>query len=638
LAGGTKATQTEAILVEQIRNLTDVEAVESRSLVQLELADTIYEAIRSSAEKHPDRVALYSLKTGAADESPEAMTFAEYLGQIHRMANLLNRLGVGPNDAVTLLLPITVDAVVALWGAACAGISNPVNSFLEADHLEAIVRAAGTKVVMAWHPSISPDSWDRGLALKGRLPELTLIQCGGNGDVEDGVICLEKALAEENGATLNRPIGKGPRDISAYLHTGGTTGLPKLARHTHQGQLLQSRCLEMMLGHDDHPVILLSTPLFHVGGATIGTLGSLIQGGTTVMLHPNGLRDRVAIRDFLKNAERFGATTLAAVPAIWSALLSQPSDGIDLSTVKRGIVAAASVPAEMAQQAEDKFAIPLLEGWGMTELHGFATLNPLAGENRNGSIGIRFPYTQVRIAQVDGDGNWQRDCETGEIGVLLCKGPQVVAGYVDEAHNDGAWIDGDWLNTGDLARMDGDDYLWHVGRAKDLIIRGGHNIDPVLIEEVLYQYEGVELAAAVGQPDRRVGEMPVAYVQMRPDAPFDAGALADFVRPRIQERAANPVAIFAVDEMPLTPVGKIHKPTLRLDAARRVLAVELDALATAGEAVDVVVVPDKQHGTLARITARAGDMAAAEALAARCREAMAGHAIHGMVEVALRLT
>ncbi len=618
----------------RIRNLADVEAIESRPLEHLGLAGNIYEAIRASAEKHPDRVALYGLKSGAADEAPLAMTFADYLDQLHRMANLLNRLGVGPDDAVTLLLPITSDAVVALWAAACAGISNPVNTFLEIDHLEAIARAAGTKVVLAWHPSVSPDSWDRGMALKQRLPELTLIQGAGAGDVEDGVVCLETALAAENGGSLDRPIGKGPRDISAYLHTGGTTGLPKLARHSHQGQLLQSRCLEMMLDADEHGVGLLGTPLFHVGGATIGTLGSLTQGGTTVILHPNGLRNGVAVRDFLKNAERFGATMLAAVPAIWSALLSMPSDGIDLATVKRGIVAAASVPAEMAQQAEEKFGFPLLEGWGMTEVHGFASMNPLAGENRNGSIGIRFPYTQARIAQVDPDGNWQRDCDRGEIGVLLVKGPQVIAGYVDEAHNAGAWIDGDWLNTGDLARMDADGYLWHVGRAKDLIIRGGHNIDPVLIEEVLYQHEGVELAAAVGQPDRRVGEMPVAYVQMRTGAAFDAGALADFVRPRIQERAANPVAIFAVDEMPLTPVGKIHKPTLRLDAAARVLAVELGALAQAGEAVAVDVVADKQHGTLARIAVSAGNGAAAEALAARCRAAMAGHAIDAVVEIA----
>ena len=620
-------------MVTQIKDLADVEAIERRPLDELGLADNVYEAIRASAVRHPDRIAFYGLKSGAADEEPEVMSYGEYLAQIHRQANLLIQLGVGPGDAVTLLLPITIDAAVALWGAACAGITNPVNTFLEIDHLEAIVRAAGTKVVMAWHPSVSPESWDRGLALKQRLPDLTLIQCGGDGNVDDDVICLETAMAGQNADGLDRPMVKGPRDISAYLHTGGTTGLPKLARHTHQGQLLQSRGLEMMLGAEEASVGLMGTPLFHVGGATIGILGSLIQGGATVMLHPNGLRDPVTVRDFLTNAGRFGATTMGGVPAIWSALLGMPSQGIDFSTVKRGIVAAASVPAEMSRQAEDKFGFPLLEGWGMTEVHGFASMNPLAGENRNGSIGIRFPYMQIRIAQVDADGNLQRDCEPDEIGVILVKGPQVVAGYVDEAHNKDAWIDGDWLNTGDLARMDADGYLWHVGRAKDLIIRGGHNIDPVLIEEVLYLHEGVELAAAVGQPDRRVGEMPVVYVQMRQGAAFDADELADFVRPKIQERAANPAAYFAIAEMPLTPVGKIHKPTLRLDAARRVLAAELGSLAEAGEKVEVSVVADKEHGTLARITVQGRDGASSQALAARCREAMSGHTIHGEIEV-----
>ncbi|MBT5524578.1 MAG: AMP-binding protein, partial [Rhodospirillaceae bacterium] len=169
--------------------------------------------------------------------------------------------------------------------------------------------------------------------------------------------------------------------------------------------------------------------------------------------------------------------------------------------------------------------------------------------------------------------------------------------------NEETWVQGDWLNTGDLARMDGDGYVWHTGRAKDLIIRGGHNIDPALIEEILYQIPGIELAAAVGQPDRRVGEMPVAFVQMRTGEDFDEEAIKIFVRERIQERAANPVNVYALAEMPMTQVGKIFKPALRMEAARLVLQRELTAMLkhTVAEAV-VVVAADPTHGTLASIT------------------------------------
>jgi fatty-acyl-CoA synthase len=214
-----------------------------------------------------------------------------------------------------------------------------------------------------------------------------------------------------------------------------------------------------------------------------------------------------------------------------------------------------------------------------------------------------------------------------EIGVLLVKGPQVIDGYVDDVHNKEAWVDGDWLNTGDLARMDADGYFWHTGRAKDLIIRGGHNIDPLLIEEVLYQFPGIELAAAVGQPDRRVGEIPVAFVQMRAGETFDEDAIKYFVRERIQERAANPATIHEMREIPLTQVGKIFKPALRMASARLILQRELSAMAQGQAEVVVKVETHPVHGTLATVTVTGGD----EALTARIKEAVGGYPLHSEI-------
>jgi fatty-acyl-CoA synthase len=617
-------------MVEQVivRTLADVEAIERQPLSHLNLPQSTYHAIRGAAEMYPDRVAFKALRTGTADEEPKELLYRDLLSQLHQTANLLHELGVGSEDAVTLLLPIIPETSICLWAAAATGIANPVNSFLETGHLVSIMRLGGAKAVIGCHPSIEPTSWPRVQAIREQLPDLIAIQVGGDGrDLEPDVIHFESAIGAQpsDGLLSGRELQQ--EDVCTYMHTGGTTGQPKLARHSHLGQLLQCAGLDFLLGAQDPATTLLGVPMFHVGGTIASSLYSLSRGATIVTLHPNGLREPVVVRDFLANAERFGATSLGGVPASWSALLTLPSEHLDLSKVRHGIVAASTLPLEVARGVVEKFGFPLVEGWGMTETHCFATMNPLHGENRVGSVGLRFPYMQVRVAQLDDDGGFLRDCEVDEIGVLLVKGPQVINGYVDAAHNKESWVDGDWLNTGDLARQDGDGYFWHTGRAKDLIIRGGHNIDPLLIEEVLYRFPGIELAAAVGQPDRRVGEMPVAFVQMRAGESFDEDAIKGFVRERIQERAANPAAIHQVAEMPLTQVGKIFKPALRHEAARLILQWELSAIAKGQAEIEVTVEAHPAHGTLATITLTGSD----NDLAASIREAAGGYPLHSQI-------
>jgi fatty-acyl-CoA synthase len=181
---------------------------------------------------------------------------------------------------------------------------------------------------------------------------------------------------------------------------------------------------------------------------------------------------------------------------------------------------------------------------------------------------MRCPYSRTRVVRLDGDGRFLGDCAPGEIGVIAMAGPGVFSGYLSEAHNRGAFVEPGWVNSGDLGRLDEDGYLWVTGRAKDLIIRGGHNIDPMAIEEVFFRHPAVALAAVVGEPDAYAGELPVAFVQARPGATIDVAELLAFVRERTPERAAVPVQLYVVDAIPLTAVGKVFKPALRLDAAR----------------------------------------------------------------------
>lgn len=622
--------------------LAEVEEVEQTPWQDRLMSENVYAAIAKSANAWPDRPAIHFLKHGQLDDEPQTILYRDLLARITATANLLRDLGIGDTDVVTLLMPIIPETQYFLWGSETAGIANPVNPFLEVDHIVGICKAAGTKVLVACDPSISPDPWPKAEAVKAALPDITLIRVGGPSASTSDVVSYEDAIqgVADDRLTFDREFHLD--DVAAYFHTGGTTGVPKLARHTQKGLMLHSwtfgNCMpdptDSSHGPQHYP---LGIPLFHVGGGTCYSLMPFVWGRTVTMLGAEGYRNPNTLRDFYANCARLGWTKIPIVPTVWSMLLQMPVGDHDLSRVQYGGVGGSTLSVEVANAAMKKLGIPLVEGWGMTETHGFATINPYLGDIRVGSVGLRQPYMQVRIVEPDGKGGIARDCDTDEIGLVVVRGPQVFGGYLDEVHDSKAWLDGDrhsgWFDTGDLGRLDADGYVWLTGRAKDLIIRGGHNIDPATIEDVLYQHPSVELAAAVGRPDKRVGEIPVAYVQFGVGKSETEDDLKAFVAERIAERAANPVEIIAMTEMPLTGVGKIFKPQLRLDAARRVYEREFALLAKEMQ-VDIAidVRTDKLHGTLATATiSGAGDR---EAAAAKVREAMGAYEIRAEVSVA----
>jgi fatty-acyl-CoA synthase len=251
---------------------------------------------------------------------------------------------------------------------------------------------------------------------------------------------------------------------------------------------------------------------------------------------------------------------------------------------------------------QDKLGLQVMEVYGMTETASVHTLAYSDRPVRLGSVGLPLPYSRVRIVKLDADGKLERDCATNEIGVVIMAGPGVFSGYLNDAHNAGAFVDGHWVNSGDLGRLDEDGFLWITGRAKDLVIRGGHNIDPAPIEEIMFQHPAVGFAAMVGQPDAYAGELPVGYVQLKPGARLEPGELEAWVRERTPERAAVPVQIIPIDAMPLTGVGKVFKPKLRWDAAKRVFTGVLAPLRDRGIDCTVEVGPHGSHGSLATVT------------------------------------
>jgi len=275
----------------------------------------------------------------------------------------------------------------------------------------------------------------------------------------------------------------------------------------------------------------------------------------------------------------------------------------------------------------------ILEGYGLTEGTCASSINPYFGERKVGSIGLRLPYQEMKVFILDEKDQFVREAQTDEIGVVCIKGPNVFSGYLEAAHNRTAFPQKGWFNTGDLGRRDSDGYVWLTGRKKDLIIRGGHNIDPIMIEEPLYRLPGVQTAAAVSRPDPHAGEVPVAYVQLQEKAELTAEQIMEYLKKEIGERAAMPKEVLIIKEMPLTPVGKIFKPALRWEAIRRAYEEELQSLGAIIQSAEVRVGEDKLHGTMATLIVQPRPQVLPETIKARVTDLLGRYPIKFRIEI-----
>jgi acyl-CoA synthetase (AMP-forming)/AMP-acid ligase II len=290
----------------------------------------------------------------------------------------------------------------------------------------------------------------------------------------------------------------------------------------------------------ERDVLMCPLPMFHVLAAYPVFISCLMSGAEFVMTTPQGYRGAGVIKNFWKLVARHKVTFLITVPTAAAALMQRPVDA-DVSTLRLAISGSAAMPVELFNRFEAATGVKILEGYGMTEATCLVSINPPFGERKIGSVGLPFPYTEVRIRHCGPDGEVHRDCAPEEVGEICVRNPGVVPDvYTDPEKNRGLVTTDGFLRTGDLGRLDADGYLWITGRAKDLIIRGGHNIDPALIEEALMSHPDVACAGAIGQPDEHLGEAPAAYVELVEGSRVDEAALREHVAAHVGERAAIP--------------------------------------------------------------------------------------------------
>ncbi|VTU17869.1 Long-chain-fatty-acid--CoA ligase [Variovorax sp. PBL-H6] len=575
----TRATGAPFSATFPIRSIDDVRRLEQTPLSEALTVRSTYEIFRNAAAAFGDNTALTFLRSGDPADEPIRWSYAQLLAGIHQTANLLHTLGVGPEDAVAILLPGCLEYHLALWGGAAAGIAQPLNPLLTDEKLVSLMKAGRAKVLIAWGADDDGGMWSKAMRLRSQVPTLTTVlrvaphdePPGAAGALPEGVLdfAARRAMEPDDHLASGRDIA--PADIAAYFHTGGTTGAPKLARHSHGAQVFTAFASIKMTSQGPHDISINGYPLFHVAGVLPASLASLSAGVEVIIPTTTLLRNRQVMANYWKLVEKHRPTSLSAVPTVLAALANVPLDGADISSIRYCRTGAAVLPPELAARFERLFGLHVHESLGMTEMAGISTITPPGVIGPPGCVGLRLPWTQIRIVALDAHGNASdQELPPGEQGMVLFKSPNLFSGFVDPADNAKTFTADGWLASGDLGWIDQEERLHLSGRSKDLIIRSGHNIDPKTIEDALGAHPAVQLCAAVGAPDAYAGELPVAFATLVPGKTASEAELLAFTAARVDEAPAKPKSVVVIEQMPMTNVGKIFKPDLRALAARRV--------------------------------------------------------------------
>lgn len=570
-----------------IRSIDDIQRLEQTPIEQALTVRSTYEIFCNSAQAFGNKTALTFLRTGDPADEPIRLSYAELLAGIHQTANLLHTLGVGPQDAVAVLLPGCLEYHLALWGGEAAGIVQPLNPLLSDEKLVSLMTVARAKVLIAYGSDDDGGMWSKALRLRGQVPTLTtLLRVAPHDEAAGTSITLPQGVGDFNALRAAQEADRlvsgrviAPTDIAAYFHTGGTTGAPKLARHSHGAQVFTAWASVKLqrIGPDD--IAINGYPLFHVAGVLPTSLTSLSAGVEVIIPTTALMRNKQVIANYWRLVEKHRPTSLSAVPTVLAALANVPLNGADISSIYYCRTGAAVLAPELAARFERLFGLHVHESLGMTEMAGISTITPPGVVGPAGCVGFRLPYSQMRIVALDAHGNASdRDLQAGEHGMVLFKSPNLFSGFLDPADTAKAFTADGWLATGDLGWIDGAQRLNLTGRSKDLIIRSGHNIDPKVIEDALGAHPAVQLCAAVGAPDAYAGELPVVFAMLVPGATASEAELLAFTAERVDEAPAKPKLVIVIEHMPMTNVGKIYKPELRALATRKVADALVDQI------------------------------------------------------------
>ncbi len=577
-------------------------ALDARAGALLEECPDVGSFIRRGLSHDPDAEALVYLRT-ALDPAPVVTNAADMLGLLHAARRWLRRNGVGPNDVVSLFAPNCTATSIAYWAAMSAAAVQPLNLLFTREAVAAQVNAVKAKILFAPPPGMPGGLYEKVEGLEKLAPSLErIVTLPLDGRVAFGDETLTPEDAPNDTDTAD------PDRIVALLPTGGTTGAPKIVPLSNRNVVSSS--IASMLAHDFRTGgrYFIALPLFHVGGAFCTSLAALGAGVTLIIPTAGGFRNPDVVANFWRIIAAQRITHGALVPTGLAAAAAIPRDGADISSLRAFATGASVCPPEIERRFLAVWPGDCVRQlYGMTEFAGGITQTPHDRAQHPGSGGIPAALAEIAVLA---NGNIHRGPSTPS-GEILARGPQMFSGYFDPRQVGATFHDG-WLRSGDLGRIGDDGEIYVTGRVKDVIIRGGHNIDPASIEDVALSFPGVALAAAVGRPDPYAGETPILFVSPVPGKTIDRAALADHMQAGVAEAPARPRAVVVLDDMPMTPVGKIFKPRLR-ELAAEDAARELLASALPGIAVEIAAEHAERGLTLrAKVPSTAAEAARAE--------------------------
>ncbi|CAI8760665.1 long-chain acyl-CoA synthetase [Pseudomonas sp. IT-196MI5] len=458
-----------------------------------------------------------------ADDSSN-LTNRQFHSRVLSAAGVFADRGVGVGDVVAIMLPNQVEFVVAMFAAWRLGAAvTPINPGLTSKEATHQLVDSGAKLLINTSGEVI-------------VPKLQSVP----------------VATLETGASYTGAPFEEPGALALLIYTSGTTGLPKgvMLDHANIEAMSQMGRNSLRVTAADHCLSIL--PLFHVNGIVVSTLVPLSSGGRV------SIRKRFNVDTFFEDVEWLRPTYFSAVPTIYAMLSALPREVKPYtSSLRYGICGAAPASVQLLEKFETRFGFPLLEGYGLSEGTCASTINPLEGLRKVGTVGL--PFIGQRIAIADPSGV---HLPQGAIGEVLVQGPNVMRGYLGKPEETAKTIVDGWLHTGDIGRIDEDGYLTIVGRLKEMIIRGGENIYPKEIEDVLCEFPGVLEAAVIGVPHETFGEIVVAYVALRTGVAGTREGLNDHCTDRLT-RYKRPSTINIIDSLPKNAVGKVDKLRLR---------------------------------------------------------------------------
>jgi acyl-CoA synthetase (AMP-forming)/AMP-acid ligase II len=480
--------------------------------------DTIADLVR--ARDRDRAAALVDDATGAV------VSGAELAARVDGRARALVAAGVRPGDRVALLVPNSLAGAESLLAAAVAGaVAVPVNLRWTAAEVDHLLGDAEPRVLVATEERV---------AALGRLAHCPPL-VSSDATLPDGPAAAPPA----------------PDDTALILYTSGTTGRPKGAMLTHRNLLSNAGLIAAWLGLGPSDRVLTVMPLFHANAIVIGLVTPLLAGGSTIVA------ERFRAPDFWGSVARHHPTTAGTVPTMLAMLLALPEPPVPLSrtSLRFLLTGSAPVPADLLRAFESRFGVPVIEGYGLTECTCRATFNPVDGRRRPGSCGL--PLAPLRVVDAE-----DRDVAPGDVGEIVLQGAHVMRGYFRNQGATAAALRGGWLHSGDLGRIDADGFVHVVGRASEMIIRGGENVYPREIEETLLAHPDVAEAAVVGAPDALYGEVVCAFLVARPGRTLDEARVTRWCAERLAD-FKRPARVTIVPELPKGPTGKLLKAPLR---------------------------------------------------------------------------